>query len=114
MGIARVKQGFYYLMPHSKSHQFPMSKTLCSSSFSSSTKHQVSALYSNFLSNHHCKSSLWHKKIGHISMSGLQLVPNIGEIMNSSNDFFCAICPLAKQTKLQYPVSHLPLHQYLN
>lgn len=110
MGIGRFKQGLYYLVPHSKSHHFHISKTLCSNFFSSCNNDHVVQIFTN----HQDKSSLWHQRFGHISMSRLQLVPYIGEIMSFVMISVILHVLLLNKPGCSFLLVILPLHQYLN
>ncbi|XP_075087492.1 uncharacterized protein LOC142169523 [Nicotiana tabacum] len=50
-------------------------------------------------------STLWHHRLGHASLKTIQHLPTLQNKINSSNIEDCDICPLAKQCRLQFPVS---------
>ncbi|KAL0357378.1 UNVERIFIED_CONTAM: Retrovirus-related Pol polyprotein from transposon TNT 1-94 [Sesamum calycinum] len=51
-------------------------------------------------------SNLWHKRLGHISMKGLELLHKHGILSGSINEIdFCDDCILGKQHKVHFPSS---------
>ncbi|KAL0454597.1 UNVERIFIED_CONTAM: hypothetical protein Slati_0798900 [Sesamum latifolium] len=48
--------------------------------------------------------TLWHKRLGHASSKVLSHIPVLS-FKNSNQEHVCSICPLAKQTRLSFPVS---------
>lgn len=49
---------------------------------------------------------LWHLRLGHMSFHNLhKVVPNL-DVKSCLDDYFCQICPMAKQAILPFPVSH--------
>ncbi|KAK4384958.1 Retrovirus-related Pol polyprotein from transposon RE1 [Sesamum angolense] len=75
------------------------------SSFSLSTKKSFTAQYkscANFIS---CNNVLWHRRLGHPSLSVLKHVPDVKSIDTSTT---CMVCPLAKQSRL--PFSTCEIH----
>jgi len=50
-------------------------------------------------------STLWHHRLGHASLKTIQHLPTLQNKINSSDIEDCDICPLAKQCRLQFPVS---------
>ncbi|KAK4384679.1 Retrovirus-related Pol polyprotein from transposon TNT 1-94, partial [Sesamum angolense] len=54
-------------------------------------------------------SNLWHKRLGHISMKGLELLHKHGILSGSINEIdFCDDCILGKQHKVHFPSSSSP------
>jgi len=48
---------------------------------------------------------VWHKRLGHMSCNKMQHVPNLVLCHNEIKDFFCEVCPKAKQHRLSFPHS---------
>ncbi|KAL6273311.1 hypothetical protein ACE6H2_024003 [Prunus campanulata] len=55
-------------------------------------------------------TSLWHMRLGHPSSSCLKLVTPFLTSKNISFDHNCSICPMAKQTRLPFPLSSISTH----
>ncbi|KAL0308909.1 UNVERIFIED_CONTAM: Retrovirus-related Pol polyprotein from transposon TNT 1-94, partial [Sesamum radiatum] len=55
------------------------------------------------------KTSLWHKRLGHISLKGLELLQNEGVLIDKIEKLkFCDECVMGKQHKVQFPASQTP------
>ncbi|KAL0289766.1 UNVERIFIED_CONTAM: Retrovirus-related Pol polyprotein from transposon TNT 1-94 [Sesamum calycinum] len=55
------------------------------------------------------KTSLWHKRLGHISLKGLELLQKEGVIVDKIEKLkFCDECVIGKQHKVQFPASQPP------
>ncbi|KAK4404512.1 Retrovirus-related Pol polyprotein from transposon TNT 1-94 [Sesamum angolense] len=55
------------------------------------------------------KTSLWHKRLGHISQKGLELLQKEGVLIDRIEKLkFCDECVMGKQHKVQFPVSQNP------
>ncbi|XP_059274649.1 uncharacterized protein LOC132029383 [Lycium ferocissimum] len=48
---------------------------------------------------------LWHLRLGHPSERAMQHIHSIRSHVNFGTPHYCQICPLAKQTRLQFPNS---------
>lgn len=55
-------------------------------------------------------SNLWHMHLGHPSPSRLKLVSPLLPSNNISFDNNCDVCPMAKQTRLPFPLSSISTH----
>lgn len=55
-------------------------------------------------------SNLWHMRLGHPSASRLKLVSPLLSSNNISFDNNCTVCPMAKQTRLPFPLSSITTH----
>ncbi|GJZ57013.1 retrovirus-related pol polyprotein from transposon TNT 1-94 [Tanacetum coccineum] len=51
------------------------------------------------------KFSLWHHRLGHLSISRMKYIQSTDVSVNASNDATCLTCPMAKLTKLPYSLS---------
>ncbi|KAL0329437.1 UNVERIFIED_CONTAM: putative mitochondrial protein [Sesamum radiatum] len=55
------------------------------------------------------KTSLWHKRLGHISQKGLELLQKEGVLIDKIKKMkFCDECVMGKQHKVQFPASQNP------
>ncbi|KAK4388364.1 Retrovirus-related Pol polyprotein from transposon TNT 1-94 [Sesamum angolense] len=55
------------------------------------------------------KTSLWHKRLGHISLKGLELLQKEGVLIDKIEKLkFCDECVMGKQHKVQFPASQIP------
>ncbi|KAK4387817.1 Retrovirus-related Pol polyprotein from transposon TNT 1-94 [Sesamum angolense] len=55
------------------------------------------------------KTSLWHKRLGHISQKGLELLQKEGVLSDKIEKLkFCDECVMGKQHKVQFPASQNP------
>ncbi|KAL0345394.1 UNVERIFIED_CONTAM: Retrovirus-related Pol polyprotein from transposon TNT 1-94 [Sesamum radiatum] len=55
------------------------------------------------------KASLWHRRLGHISLKGLDLLHKNGLLPDKFKDLnFCDDCVLGKQHKVHFPASPYP------
>ncbi|KAL0424733.1 UNVERIFIED_CONTAM: Retrovirus-related Pol polyprotein from transposon TNT 1-94 [Sesamum radiatum] len=55
------------------------------------------------------KTSLWHKRLGHISQKGLELLQKEGVLIDKIEKLkFCDECVMGKQHKVQFPASQNP------
>ena len=54
-------------------------------------------------------SSLWHMCLGHPSLFRLKLASLLSS-KNISYDYNCVVCPMAKQTRLPFPLSSISTH----
>ncbi|KAL0324595.1 UNVERIFIED_CONTAM: putative mitochondrial protein [Sesamum calycinum] len=55
------------------------------------------------------KTSLWHKRLGHISQKGLELLQKEGVLIDKIKKMkFCDECVMEKQHKVQFPASQNP------
>ncbi|KAL0383149.1 UNVERIFIED_CONTAM: Retrovirus-related Pol polyprotein from transposon TNT 1-94 [Sesamum calycinum] len=55
------------------------------------------------------KTSLWHKRLGHISLKGLELLQKEGVLIDKIEKLkFCDECVMGKQHKVQFPASQTP------
>ncbi|CAL9025353.1 unnamed protein product [Prunus brigantina] len=52
-------------------------------------------------------SSLWHQRLGHPSLARLKLLSNVLPSGTVSFENNCDICPMAKQTRLPFPLSSI-------
>jgi hypothetical protein len=52
-------------------------------------------------------SQLWHRRLGHLSNKVLSYLSNNVSEICSSNSEQCLVCPLAKQTRIPFPTSHI-------
>jgi hypothetical protein len=85
IGLGKQSKGLYYLMPQSESH-------------SSSTKsYQVS-----FPSG-----AVWHNRLGHPSKLPSQFLSKLIPSFVYDSQHSCEVCPLAKQTRLSFPISSI-------
>ncbi|KAL0361624.1 UNVERIFIED_CONTAM: Retrovirus-related Pol polyprotein from transposon TNT 1-94 [Sesamum radiatum] len=56
-------------------------------------------------------SDLWHKRLGHISSKGLELLHKHGVLNDKINDLsFCDDCILGKHHKVHFPITHSQVH----
>ncbi|KAL5753491.1 hypothetical protein ACOSP7_021711 [Xanthoceras sorbifolium] len=55
-------------------------------------------------------SNLWHMRLGHPSPSRLKLASFLLSSNNISYDNNCTVCPMAKQTRLPFPLSSISTH----
>jgi hypothetical protein len=55
-------------------------------------------------------SNIWHMRPGHPSLSRLKLVSPSLSPNNMSFDNNCNVCPMAKQTRLPFPLSSISTH----
>lgn len=55
-------------------------------------------------------SRLWHQRLGHLSNKSLHSISHSVKDMNFCNIDDCLICPLAKQTRSQFPLSSINTH----
>ena len=83
IGLGKQRGGLYYMSPIS---QAPIS-------------HQVSH-----------SSNLWHLRLGHPSPSRLKLASSLLSSNNVSYHNNCNVCPMAKQTRLPFPLSSISTH----
>ncbi|GJZ50579.1 cysteine-rich receptor-like protein kinase 8 [Tanacetum coccineum] len=51
------------------------------------------------------KFSLWHHRLGHLSVSRMKHIQSTDVSVNASNDVTCLTCPMAKLTKSPYSLS---------
>lgn len=52
-------------------------------------------------------SNLWHQRLGHPSHKRLKLISNyVSDLKFSVQNEVCEVCPLAKQTRLPFPLSN--------
>jgi hypothetical protein len=85
IGLGKQSKGLYYLMPQSESH-------------STSTKsYQVS-----FPSG-----AVWHNRLGHPSKLPSQFLSKLIPSFVYDSQHSCEVCPLAKQTRLSFPISSI-------
>ncbi|KAL0342024.1 UNVERIFIED_CONTAM: Retrovirus-related Pol polyprotein from transposon TNT 1-94 [Sesamum calycinum] len=54
------------------------------------------------------KTSLWHKRLGHISQKGLELLQRKEFLLKIEKLKFCDECVMGKQHKVQFPASQNP------
>lgn len=52
-------------------------------------------------------SNLWHMRLGHPSPSRLKLAYSLLPTNNISCENYCTVCPMAKQTRLPFPLSSI-------
>ena len=55
-------------------------------------------------------SNLWHMRLGHPSPTRLKLLFPLLSSNNFSFDNNCTVCPMAKQTRLPFPLSSISTH----
>lgn len=48
---------------------------------------------------------LWHNRLGHIPFSKMKDIPYIPCNFSSKQSFGCSICPMARQSRLSFPIS---------
>ncbi|XP_075512761.1 uncharacterized protein LOC142548343 [Primulina tabacum] len=89
-GLYHLNTRFFSSSNHSSVPSIPSLDSLCNNSV-----HSCSSL--PIVSD---DSFVWHKRLGHMSMSRMQLLP----FMPKSVKFpHCPVCPLSKQTRVQFP-----------
>jgi hypothetical protein len=87
IGLGKERAGLFYLQLNSDS-QFPFSSAFSALSIKAPS------------------TDAWHYRHGHPSQPRLALLnPLISNVCSNSNNI-CAVCPLAKQDKLPFLVSH--------
>ena len=52
-------------------------------------------------------AKLWHLRLGHLPFSQIPIIQPSCNIKSCSKEFFCQVCPKAKQTRLPFPVSSI-------
>ena len=55
-------------------------------------------------------SSIWHRRLGHPSPARLKLLSNVLSPGTVSLEHNCAVCPMAKQTRLPFSLSSISSH----
>jgi len=50
---------------------------------------------------------VWHNRLGHMSVSKMNVVPQLANFHNNSKHFVCEICLKAKQHRLPFPTSQI-------
>ncbi|KAL0435055.1 UNVERIFIED_CONTAM: Retrovirus-related Pol polyprotein from transposon RE2 [Sesamum radiatum] len=70
----------------------------------SSVKPIASLTDVSFSTSVQCNNIIWHKRLGHASISAIKHVTDC-KISEDSVDFPCDICPLAKQSGIPFPLS---------
>lgn len=96
MGIGKERNGFYYLdsfdlyssFNNGHRHLEPRPVAHCTKSFSDLNK---------------IDCNTWHKKLGHVSVSRMKILPFISQSFELSH---CTICRRSKQTRLPFPIKH--------
>ena len=83
IGSGKQHYGLYYMSPLQRTP----------------TSHQVSH-----------SLNLWHMRLGHPSPARLKLVSSLLSSNNISYDNNCTVCPMAKQTRLPFPLSSILTH----
>jgi hypothetical protein len=51
-------------------------------------------------------SDVWHYRLHHLSTACLKLLSQLDSSISVDSNKCCTICPLAKQHRLHFPVSH--------
>jgi hypothetical protein len=51
-------------------------------------------------------SDIWHYRLGHLSTACLKILSQLDSSISVDSNKCCTICPLAKQHRLSFPVSH--------
>lgn len=86
-GIGKVRGGLYILDPSQQTSAILPSSVVAVASTDSSL--------------------LWHNRLGHASVSRLNKVPHFSCTMRNVDSIHkCSVCPLAKQTRLPFPIYH--------
>ena len=91
-----VERGGLYFFKQPQASQasdsdFQLASTSQTAVCSTAVSHQVSTT----------DSKLWHLRMGHAPNSVLKHIPCIGTLQSCNND--CPLCPISKQTMLQFP-----------
>jgi len=86
IGLGKERAGLFYLQ-HNSDSSLPHG-----SSFSATSIKAAS-------------TDVWHYRLGHPSQSRLALLHTLLPVSCSNSNNICAVCPLAKQRKLPFPVS---------
>ncbi|KZV25423.1 hypothetical protein F511_19803 [Dorcoceras hygrometricum] len=98
MGIGKERQGLYHFTTKTiQETNFRDIVTLSSHMF------QCNNFQSRSTNNVPCKSvdiNTWHKILGHMSITRMQLLPFVSKNDSISH---CSICPISKQSRLPFP-----------
>lgn len=99
-----VRDGLYQL----NSVNFPSKQTFknsATSALSSTIVHVCSSVSSSMFIKNESDVKLWHNHLGHLPISAMK------NINYFSFEFFpkysCVVCPLARQSKLLFPISNI-------
>jgi len=101
-GIGKEDHGLYILTRGP--NQAPR-KLVNSSMSSRSHSHSTSVAKSIVLPSLHCESAdVWHKRLGHAPIDIIKRHKSLSALSSKDNSH-CTVCPLAKHTKLPFPLS---------
>ena len=84
-GIGRQEGGLYVINPSTPATSFPFK--CMTTAVSASVSH------------------LWHQRLGHAPISVLKKIPVITRLLDDVGHCHYPVCPLARQTRLPFPVS---------
>ncbi|XP_059284755.1 uncharacterized protein LOC132038046 [Lycium ferocissimum] len=79
IGVGRKRNGLYYLEPMEGGQALMVQKSV--------------------------SASLWHRRLGHLPMNRISLVPSLSISFDGNKNMFCDACCKAKQTRLSFPTS---------
>jgi len=51
--------------------------------------------------------SVWHNRLGHMSLEKMNLVSQHAKFYSNGKDFVCEVCPKVKQHRLPFSTSHI-------
>ena len=95
LGVGKMNQGLYYL-----SFDVPMTSGKAMSG-QASKQVKMPGDSPTAVSTY----SLWHKRLGHASLSKMKRIPELKLCTEQHMDQVCLTCPMAKMTRLPFPVS---------
>ncbi|KAJ0009893.1 hypothetical protein Pint_34605 [Pistacia integerrima] len=78
IGVGRERNGLYYLEPMKGGQALSTSNSV--------------------------KANLWHRRLGHLLVNHISLVPNLSISFDCKKTLFCDACYKAKQTRLSFPI----------
>lgn len=90
-GINREKNGLYMMDGDSGGSKFAGAHTI----------------------NNSKEHNLWHMRLGHPSQQVMKQIPELNKCAKIPVEKNCHICPLAKQTRLQFPISNSRFNPFL-
>ncbi|XP_055831024.1 uncharacterized protein LOC129900086 [Solanum dulcamara] len=97
-GISRQDEGLY-ILKEGFNHIDPTQR-LCSTSTAQASS--TSAVYGSSCSD---SSTLWHSRLGHAPIDVIRRSSSLAGV-DISDISTCTVCPLAKQTKVLFPISN--------
>lgn len=111
-GVGRACNGLYYLLNIPIGALDPRLLTALVSIFESRdfTHNKITSVASvshtvNSTSVNHELFAMWHNRLGHAPLGKLKHVPSIPKDILLCKDGMCITCPMAKFTKVPYPIS---------